>query len=102
MNPQELLQHVQNASRWMTGTIGESTSTEIYSVVEVESSYNGNPIKLVFTDHSSVNPAYRYNLEIVDPESGETVATGNGGADWGEALSIVHWQELDLYYSNKG
>ncbi|MBB5741713.1 hypothetical protein HD600_000210 [Microbacterium ginsengiterrae] len=62
---------------------------------EVRASFRGNPIRVQYTETEG-NPDYRLNVSIYDAETGEHIATGNGDRDWEGALSIVHWQNLNM------
>lgn len=50
-------------------------------------------VRVDVTDRGEDGP-YRYNASVYDGDTGEFLATGNGGRDVDEALSIVHWQNV--------
>lgn len=60
-----------------------------------KASFRGHRIYVEFTDSES-HPDYKYNVTVYDAETGDLVATGNGARDWADAISIVHWQELNI------
>jgi hypothetical protein len=39
-------------------------------------------------------PACRFNATVFDAETGEQIATGNGGRDWADGLSMVNWKQV--------
>jgi len=74
-------------------------SPEEYKTVEVSASFDGHSVVIKFTDHAS-NPAqYRYNASAYDAETGELIATGNGGETWEDGLDSVHWQKVAAHFS---
>ncbi|MFB4348604.1 hypothetical protein [Microbacterium sp. CR_7] len=66
-----------------------------------DATFRGHPVRVDFTDSES-HPDYKYNVTVYDAASGELIATGNGGRDWSDALSIVHWQNLNIRWADEG
>lgn len=66
---------------------------ESYLVIATVRAYieGTGSVRIEVTDKGTVGP-YQYNATVYDGETGEFLATGNGGRDINEALSLVHWQ----------
>ncbi|AZH78173.1 hypothetical protein CSX12_06695 [Microbacterium sp. Y-01] len=86
--------------RGATGLVFE-TNEPNFQRGRAKASFRGHPIRVDFTDNES-HPAYKYNVDVYDGASGDLIATGNGGRDWSEALSIVHWQNLSIRWADEG
>lgn len=100
-NPDDLLELANRYASPGDGITfaGQSQGAERYYTTEVFTEYNGHPVRIKFTEHDSSPNAYRYNATVYDAETGDMIATGNGGEDWQEALSIVHWRLLGIRWS---
>ena len=80
--------------RGSSGLILDRVQDE-WHVWEVIGSFRGHPIRVEFTETEG-HPQYRFNATIYDAETGEHIGTGNGGPNWEEGLTIVHWQKLNM------
>ena len=55
---------------------------------------DGRELVITFVETEGVPAEYRYNARVSDAETGDLLATGNGGPTWEDAVIVVHWQKL--------
>lgn len=94
---------IEAANESIAGAGGASLrktgDAERYSTTEVWAEYEGHPVRITFTETDSSPREYRYNAAVYDSETGDLIATGNGGGDWQDAFSIVQWQKLTNHWA---
>lgn len=73
---------------------------EVTTTTRVSATYDGHSVYIDFTESETTPRAYRYNVIVLDAETGEQIVTGNGGATWNEALSIVRWNAVEVHFRN--
>lgn len=71
---------------------------EIFRTTQVSANVGGRSVKIEFTETDTSPEAYRFNATVFDAESGELIATGNGGRDWEDALSKVNWKRVKNHF----
>lgn len=67
---------------------------QIFRTTQVSATVGGRSVKIDFTETDTSPAAYRFNATVFDADIGEQIATGNGGKDWDDALSMVNWKRV--------
>lgn len=96
MSPEELLALAnRKIGIYDVGTLANpSESPEVYETTRIDTTFNGHDVRVEFLEYRTGHPSYRFNAVVYDSDTGDVIATGNGGKDWSEAFDIVHWQNV--------
>ena len=99
MNADDLLAQANQAAEvFGLSFVDAGDDANVFKMTRIRAAVNGRGVVVEFTMSDSDPVRYRYNATVRDAETGEMIATGNGGEDWNEALSIVHWQAIGPHF----